>query len=325
MNKELISTIDIDAANEIYEFYRKYPNSKKSIRVEFSRELINKYSKLNINTICKIFGISRSYYYKNKYRILKKNNISDNTIYRYIKEIRKIEFCSRLGYKKITAKLNNDYRYQLRNKKISEYRVYRILSFHNDFSNSLKNQEYYNLTKSKMNPFLDLLDKRNRYTVDREFQILLTDSIVIQCKEYNLYYTVIIDLYGRRIIGDCLSETLDFKAYNSAFNEAIKHRKNNDSFTILHGDRGTLNTCKQVRRLAKDNRIRLSYSRKATPKDNAPNESFFASLKAELLNVNYLFSVKEMRYQIDRYLYFYHYERPHSSLGYLTPMGFINK
>lgn len=325
MNKVLLSKINVDVANEIYEFYNRYPNAEKSYRVKFMRELINKYDDLSIVDLCEIFEVSRSACYKTEIRTKKNECVSDTTIYRCIRKIRKIEYCQCLGYKKLTAKLNMEYRDKFNGIRITECRVYEILSERNDFSNSLKNSGYSQMLKSKMAPCLDLLDRKKRYVVEREFQILLTDATLINCKDRSMYYIVIIDVYGRRIIGDCLSKKLDYKAYSTAFYEALKHRKNMDAFVILHGDRGTLNTCKSVRNLAEGNKVKLSYSRKATPTDNAPDESFFSSLKAEFLNKNEMFSSEELRYAIDRYLHFYHYERPHGSLGNVTPMRFIKE
>lgn len=323
MNKELLSTINADAAKEIYDFYIQYPNPKKYKRIDFIKELMGRYDELHINKMCEIFEISRSGFYK-KRKHKPKDTVSDNTVYRWIKKIRKIKFGAVLGYKKIAAKLNEEYHDKLK-VNITEYRVYRILKERNDLSTSLKNKYIYHVSKSKLYPYLDLLDQQDRYYVEREFQILLTDATEIMCSDCKMHLIVIIDLYGRHVIGYCLTDHLDYKAYNTAFNMALKHKKDSNSYTILHGDRGTLNTCKQVRDLAKDNNIRLSYSRKATPEDNAPNESFFSCLKAELLNINFLFTSDELEYQLERYLYFYHNERPHSSLNYLTPAGFIKK
>ena len=323
MDKELLSTINADAAKEIYDFYIQNPNPKKYKRIDFIKELMGRYDDLHINKMCEIFEISRSGFYKKKVH-KPKSKLSDATIYRYIKKIRKIKFGSVLGCKKIAAKLNNEYHDKLK-EKVTDYRVYKILKERNDLSTSLKNKYIYHMSRSKFYPYLDLLEQQDRYYVDHEFQILLTDSTEIMCSDCKMYLIVIIDLYGRRVIGHCLTDHLNYKAYDTAFTMALEKRKDSKAYTILHGDRGTLNTCKQVRNLAKDNNVRLSYSRRATPEDNAPNESFFSSLKDELLNVNYLFSSDELEYQFNRYLYFYHNERPHSSLDYLTPLEFIKK
>lgn len=323
MNKELLSTINTDAAREVYDFYIQYPKPRKYKRVDFIRELLGRYDDLHIDKMCKIFEISRSCFYK-KRKHKTKYKVCDNTVYRYIKQIRKIKFGPVLGCKKIAAKLNEEYSDKLK-EKVTSYRVYKILKERNDLSTSLKNQYMYHMSKSKIYPFLDLLDQKDRYYVDHEFQVLLTDATEIICSDCKMYLIVIIDLYGRLIIGHCLTKHLNYKAYNAAFNMAMKHRKDDSSYTILHGDRGTLNTCKKVKELAEDNHVRLSYSRKAAPEDNAPNESFFSSLKSELLNVNFLFSSDELEYQFNRYLYFYHNERPHSSLDLLTPMKFVKE
>ena len=135
-----------------------------------------------------------------------------------------------------------------------------------------------------------------------------------------LYLTTVIDLADRKIVGYSFSN--DMTANNTVINAlkmAIKIRRARSGL-IFHSDRGVQYACKDFTSLLKSNGIKPSMSRKGNCWDNAVAESFFKTLKTELV-YHCCFKNKEMaKLHIFRYIEgFYHSRRFHSALGGKTP------
>ena len=96
--------------------------------------------------------------------------------------------------------------------------------------------------------------------------------------------------------------------------------------TIFHSDQGSIYNSLQFQKMLEDNNFIQSMSRKGTPIDNSPMESFFGTLKSELI-YNPLIDIKncDMIEEIKKYIDYYNNERIQKSLGYLTPMQFKQK
>lgn len=96
--------------------------------------------------------------------------------------------------------------------------------------------------------------------------------------------------------------------------------------TIFHSDQGSVYNSLQFQKILEDNNFIQSMSRKGTPIDNSPMESFFGTLKSELL-YNPLIDIKncDMIEEIKNYIDYYNNKRIQKSLGYLTPMQFKQK
>ena len=97
--------------------------------------------------------------------------------------------------------------------------------------------------------------------------------------------------------------------------------------TFFHSDQGFQYTNPVVQKILKENNFLQSMSRKGTPIDNSPTESFFSTLKSELIyNKNIQIpNDKALIQEIINYIYYYNYERIQKGLGYLTPIEFKEK
>jgi len=96
--------------------------------------------------------------------------------------------------------------------------------------------------------------------------------------------------------------------------------------TIFHSDQGAIYNNLSFQKLLEENNFIQSMSRKGTPIDNSPMESFFGTLKSELL-YNPLIDIKNcnIEVEIQNYIWYYNNERIQKSLGYLTPIQFKQK
>ena len=155
--------------------------------------------------------------------------------------------------------------------------------------------------------------KHNYLTVEnvlnREFnpksqsKVQVSDITYIHTKEGFLYLTTIIDLYDRKVIGWSLNDTMSTEnTILSAWRMATRNR-NVEQGLIFHSDRGLQYANNKFANVVKSNKkITRSMSRKVNCCDNAVAESFFKSLKTELIYGNKLISKEQMKLEIFEYV-----------------------
>jgi transposase InsO family protein len=145
------------------------------------------------------------------------------------------------------------------------------------------------------------------------------DITYIHTWEGWLYLATVIDLSSRRVVGWATADHLRTDLVDQALRNAITHRRPEPG-VIFHSDRGCQYTSAQYARLARENGVRLSVGRKGQCWDNAVAESFFATIKTELLD-RQPWPTKAMAHKaIFEYIEgWYNTRRRHSSLGYLSP------
>jgi transposase InsO family protein len=138
-----------------------------------------------------------------------------------------------------------------------------------------------------------------------------------------LYLAVVLDLFSRRVVGWAMDSRLDTESLTlSALHMALTNRTP-DRGLIHHSDRGTQYTSADYRRVLDARGIVCSMSRRGDCWDNAVVESFFATLKLELIFRRTFRTRREARLAIYRYIeVFYNRQRRHSYLGYISPAEF---
>jgi transposase InsO family protein len=127
------------------------------------------------------------------------------------------------------------------------------------------------------------------------------------------------DLHSRRIVGRSMSERIDSRLVVGALEMALARRLPAEG-PVAHSDRGSRYASEHYQRLPAAHGITCGMSRRANCWDNAPMESFFASLKKELIHGEDYTTRGEARASIFAYIeVFYDRVRRHSSLGYRSP------
>lgn len=148
------------------------------------------------------------------------------------------------------------------------------------------------------------------------------DITHIPTQEGWLYLATVEDLYTRKIVGWSMSERIDSRLVVDALQMAIE-RQAPDAGLLAHSDRGVQYASEHYQELLAKQGITCSMSRKANCWDNAPMESFFATLKKELVHHEKYATRAEARQSIFEYIEaFYNRVRLHSSLGYVSPEQF---
>jgi len=161
-----------------------------------------------------------------------------------------------------------------------------------------------------------------RFAVARPNTAWVTDMTYLWTAQGWLYLAVVIDLFSRRVVGWSMSERIDRKLALDALRMALAQRRPQPGL-IHHSDRGSQYASGDYQQLLATNGIVGSMSRRGDCWDNAVAESFFASLKLELVYQVPWRTRAEVRTAIFEYLeLFYNRRRRHSSLGYLSPVEF---
>lgn len=150
----------------------------------------------------------------------------------------------------------------------------------------------------------------------------VTDITYLWTLEGWLYLAVILDLFSRRVIGWALNERLERKLALEAMHMALAQRRPGQGL-LHHSDRGSQYASAEYQQLLAKYGIRSSMSRKGNCWDNAVAESFFATLKLELVYRSQWHTRAQARSEVFEYIErFYNRQRRHSALGYLCPAEF---
>lgn len=156
-------------------------------------------------------------------------------------------------------------------------------------------------------------------------QIWVGDITYIQTEEGWLYLAAILDRYSRKIVGWAMSERLDTALVLKAFHMALLHRQPTAKI-LFHSDRGVQYASADYRRALAQAGLVASMSRKGNCYDNATMESFWSTLKLELVYRSDFVTRSQARTQIFDYIEsFYNRQRAHSALNYHSPVDFENQ
>ncbi len=148
------------------------------------------------------------------------------------------------------------------------------------------------------------------------------DITYIGTREGWLYLAVVMDLFSRRIIGWSMQPTLASGLVRAAVQMAL-HQRSCSEPVLHHSDRGSQYASGAYQQVLAAAGMQGSMSRKGDCFDNAPVESFFGTLKTELVHQQQYTTFSEARSAIFEYVeVFYNRQRRHSALGYLSPAAY---
>jgi transposase InsO family protein len=161
-----------------------------------------------------------------------------------------------------------------------------------------------------------------QFTVDRPNEVWVSDITYIWTVEGWLYLAVVLDLYSRLVVGWATSSRIDTHLTLAALHRALQRRQV-VSGPMHHSDQGKQYAAERYQQLLADNGITCSMSRRANCWDNAVMESFFATLKKELVYQERFTTRAEAQARLFEYIeVFYNRVRRHSTLGQTSPATF---
>lgn len=264
--------------------------------------------------LCSLLNVSPSGYYK-WYKNKDKIDVKEKEIVRNIQQLQ-IKHKYRMGSERMT------YEYQrIYNKKYNHKRIARIMKKYGLQSVVRPKQRKYGISKS-----VYIRNKLNRnFDASSPYDKLATDISEFSKSGKKVYLSIIKDFYTKVIeaveIGYSPSLKLVVDTIKQVKDKALEYG------TFFHSDQGFQYTNPIVQKILRENNFLQSMSRKGTPIDNSPTESFFSTLKSELI-YNKTIQIpndKALIQEIIDYIYYYNYERIQKVLGYLTPIEFKEK
>ena len=161
-----------------------------------------------------------------------------------------------------------------------------------------------------------------QFTAKRPNERWVSDISFIPSRAGWLYLAVIIDLYSRAVIGWAMHKRMRTELVTDALKMALMRRKVRSPL-LLHSDQGSQYAAADYRQILAENGIECSMSRKGNCWDNAVAESFFHTLKTELVHHEDYRSRSEAKASIFEYIeVFYNRQRRHSHIGQMAPLVF---
>ena len=270
-----------------------------------------------IEKMCKVLMVSSGSYYRWKKqritaRMQRKIAIKEQITLIYF------ESKQRYGSPRITFELHN-LGYEICRITVAKYM--KQLGLRSKLSKKFK------VTTNSNHNYLVVENVLNReFVVNIPSKVWVSDITYVQTKEGFVYLTTIMDLYDRKIIGWSLSDGMSTDQTSlKAWKMAVKNR-NIEEGLIFHSDRGVQYANNKFANVLESYKVTRSMSRKGNCWDNAVAESFFKSLKTELIYGNKLISKEQMKLQIFEYIeIWYNQKRRHSALNYRTIKEFNNQ
>lgn len=266
--------------------------------------------------MCEQMGVSRSGYYAWKHREPSPRERKDVVLVKAIKEVHK-ESRGTYGSPRVLEDLKET------GFEVGRRRVARLMA-ENDITGAPP-KRFKRTTDSKHNEAIADNILNREFNVDAPDTAWATDITYVRTWEGWMFLAVVVDLYSRRIVGWAMATHMRTELVLGALNMALG-RRCPVAGMLHHSDRGSQYAGHDYRDALRERNIVCSMSRKGDCWDNAVVESFFATLKKELIHRRPWPTVKAARQAIVEYIeVFYNRKRKHSSLGYLSPADFESR
>ena len=265
--------------------------------------------------LCAVLNINRSSYYKWIKRKSSTNQLQNEEIIGWIKELYE-EQNGILGYRQMTITINRVHKVCYNKKRIR--RLMQILGL----------KSVCRVKRKAYIPSTPEMEAEN--VLNREFYAYapnekwLTD--VTEFKYYvgqeirKLYLSAILDLYDKRIVAYKIGDSNNNQLVYENFDEAVA--LNPDAHPLFHSDRGFQYTNRIFYNKLREAKMRQSMSRVGRCIDNGPMEGFWGMLKSEMYYLRRFTDRDDLIQAIENYIYFYNNSRYQKRLHCMTPMEF---
>ena len=266
-----------------------------------------------VGVLCDVLDVSRSGYYAFKGRPETTRRKDDARLVAEIREVHRRTH-RRYGSPRVHRELG------ARGERVGLHRVARLMREQDIVAR--RRRRFVRTTDSnhKLPVAPNILDRK--FEAAAPNQTWVTDITYVWTAVGWLYVAAILDLFSRRVVGLATSDRIDRHLVLSALDEALWTRRPPHGL-LHHSDRGSQYASRDYRDALNARGIGCSMSRKGNCWDNAGAESFFSTLKVELVHHEHFASRPQAAAAIREYVErFYNPERRHSSLGYVSPMEF---
>jgi putative transposase len=266
-----------------------------------------------VREMCRLLGVSSSGYYRWRRRPVSRRERENGELVTVIREIHESVKETYGSPRMHVELLARGYRCGLN-------RVERLMRRNGIMAKTTK--RFRSLTKAgKRDPVApNILNQQ--FAVSEPNRVWASDITYIPTGEGHLYLAVVMDLYNRQVVGWAMTSRLGSRLVVTALRQALGRRAVTSGL-LHHSDRDGLYTSAAYQELMSSHEIECSMSRKGNCYDNACVESFFASLKTELVIFERFAMRQEAQEKIFEWIeVYYNRIRRHSTLGYLSPVDF---
>lgn len=263
--------------------------------------------------MCELLGVCRSSYYDWQNKSPSKKMLEDEQLKKVIKMIF-LENKKRCGSRRIRRGLLK------RGYKISRRRVIKLMKAQGLFC---KTKRKFKATTDSTHNLPIAPNVLNReFSVNKANHVYVSDITYIHTDEGWLYLAVVIDLFSRKVVGFAMDKRIKADLVNSALLMALWQRKPARGL-ISHSDRGSQYASNSHKEILETHGITQSMSRKGDCWDNAVAESFFHTLKVELVHHEKFKTREAAKMAIFEYIeVYYNRKRMHSANDYLSPVEY---
>jgi putative transposase len=265
--------------------------------------------------MCKVLKVSASSYYYWCSNPVSKRDQRQDELAAHIRQVYE-ENKGRYGSPRIAAEL------QAKGIRVSRPRVARTMK-KMGLKSIIRKKYRVQTTDSKHQYQVSKNHLNREFSAERVAQKWVSDITYIKTAEGWVYLTAILDLADRKVVGWALSETMKAEDTSvAAWKMALKVRPITNSL-LFHSDRGVQYACNEFRKQLNGLPVTQSMSGKGDCWDNAPAESFFKTLKTEMVYHREFISRKEAKLAVFEYIeVWYNRKRRHSALNFFTPEQF---
>lgn len=271
-------------------------------------------NEFDIRLMCRVLKVSRSGYYAWLTRKPSKRAKQDAVLQEKMKVIWQ-DSRQTYGVPRIHAEL------QAQGITIGRKRVSRLMKLMNLKVRKIKPFKPRTTIADASHPVVANLLDRQFTKVKSPNKVWLVDITYVTTQEGWLYVAGVIDLYSRKIVGLSMADHMRSELVENALTMAKQSRRPGSDL-LHHSDRGSQYTGHAYQKQLRKMKVKVSMSRKGDCWDNAPMESFWATLKRECVMDTFTSRVEARTSIFDYVMSFYNRRRRHSSLGYLSPEHF---
>lgn len=263
--------------------------------------------------LCKTLGVSRSGYYHWSKREVSVRQRANLQIVQQMRQIH-ADVKRTYGSPRMHAELVG------RGHLISRGRVERLMRKHGIQAKQARRYKRVYEHRQVQQPHPNLLDRQ--FYAKSPNQKWVSDITIIDTRQGWLYLAIVLDLYSRAIVGWSMSSKITGQLVRDALQMATTQRENVQG-VLVHSDQGSQYTAGDYQAELSRHAMICSMSRKGECHDNAVAESFFHTLKAELVRDQRFTTRDAARQAIFRYIeLFYNRKRRHSYLNYQAPLEY---
>jgi transposase InsO family protein len=272
------------------------------------------YHQVSLVKLCRLLGITRQAYYQHLRRF-EERSIETHLVVQQVQAIRKNH--RRMGGRKLYEKLES---FMLEHQiKMGRDALFDLLAANNLLVKKRRTRVYTTNSFHWLRKYPNLI---KNMPLTRKNQLWVSDITYWKVREKFYYISFVTDAYSKKIVGYHVAETLEAVASIQALKMAIQglSKEPDCHFELTHhSDRGIQYCSKEYVKLLQDNGIQISMTENGDPRENAIAERINGIIKNEYLIDYQVNNINEANEFLGAVVNLYNEERPHLSIGLLTP------